>query len=39
MRVQAVSTGDTEWFDAKMGGEDGVVGTEGDGPVGADGMA
>lgn len=35
---KAVSTRDMEWFDTKMGSEDGTIGAEGDGPVGAGGL-
>ena len=34
----AVTTRDMEWFDTKMGAEDAIVSTEGDGPVGAGGL-
>jgi ATP-binding cassette subfamily B (MDR/TAP) protein 1 len=34
----AVTSRDMDWFDTKMGAEDAVVTTEGDGPVGAGGL-
>jgi len=35
---EAVTTREMEWFDRKMGAEDSVITTEGNGPVGAGGL-